>query len=100
MNGQYILTDAAGLYNFPVVGDGAVVIALDPISVSPGLILQDEGQVSGRSWARLLRTPLGGGSLLHQDFALVRFAGASAVSSAAAPSSFRESAGDGLTPAS
>jgi uncharacterized repeat protein (TIGR01451 family) len=72
MNGQYILTDAAGLYNFPAVGDGAVVIALDPVSVSPGLKLRDEGQVSGRTWARLLRTPLGGGSLLHQDFALVR----------------------------
>ncbi|HBB98930.1 MAG TPA: hypothetical protein DC054_26430, partial [Blastocatellia bacterium] len=74
MNGQYVLTDAAGLYNFPTVGDGAVVIALDPISVSPGLSLQDEGQVSGQSWARLLRTPLGGGSLLHQDFGLTRLA--------------------------
>jgi uncharacterized repeat protein (TIGR01451 family) len=72
MNGQYVLTDAAGLYNFPAVGDGAVVIALDPVSVSPGLKLQDEGQVTGRSWARLLRTPLGGGSLLQQDFALTR----------------------------
>lgn len=72
MNGQYVITDAAGLYNFPTVGDGAAVIALDPVSVSPGLKLHDEGQVSGRSWARLLRTPLGGGSLLHQDFALVR----------------------------
>jgi uncharacterized repeat protein (TIGR01451 family) len=70
MNGQYVLTDALGLYNFPMVGDGAVVIALDPVSVSPGLKLRDQGQLSGRSWARLLRTPLGGGSLLHQDFAL------------------------------
>ncbi len=75
MNGQYVLTDAAGLYNFPAVGDGSVVIALDPISVSPGLSLQDEGQVSGHSWARLLRTPLGGGSLLHQDFGLTRLTG-------------------------
>ncbi|HEY5885696.1 MAG TPA: DUF11 domain-containing protein [Pyrinomonadaceae bacterium] len=72
MNGHYVLTDPAGLYNFPAVGDGSVVIALDPISVSSGLLLQDGGEVSGRSWARLLRTPLGGGSVLHQDFALVR----------------------------
>jgi uncharacterized repeat protein (TIGR01451 family) len=72
MNGQYVLTDAAGLYNFPTIGDGAAVIALDPISVSPGLSLQDGEHVSGRSWARLLRTPLGGGSLLHQDFRLAR----------------------------
>ena len=72
MNGHYVVTDSAGLYNFPAVGDGAVVIALDPVSVSAGLLLQDSGEVSGRSWARLLRTPLGGGSMLHQDFALVR----------------------------
>jgi uncharacterized repeat protein (TIGR01451 family) len=71
MNGQYVLTDPAGLYNFPTVGDGAVVIALDPISITAGLSLRDEGHISGRSWARMLRTPLGGGSLLHQDFALV-----------------------------
>ena len=76
MNGQYAVTDAAGLYNFPTIGDGAVVVALDPISVSPGMKLHDEGQVSGRSWARLLRTPLGGGSLFHQDFALTRSAAA------------------------
>lgn len=85
MNGQYVLTDAAGLYNFPKIGFGAVVIALDPISVSPGLKLQDAGQVSGRSWSRLLRAPLGGGSLLHQDFALVRLA--SATSSESLPQS-------------
>ncbi|MDX6613910.1 MAG: hypothetical protein QOD75_3096 [Blastocatellia bacterium] len=83
MNGQYVLTDAAGLYNFPKIGYGAVVIALDPITVSPGFKLQDEGQVSGRSWSRLLRTPLGGGSLLHQDFALVRVA--SAIASGSMP---------------
>lgn len=85
MNGQYVLTDAAGLYNFPTVGDGAVVIALDPISVSPGLRLEDQGQVSGRSWARLLRTPLGGGSLFHQDFALTPRTGATTSATAIEP---------------
>jgi len=73
MNGQYVLTDAAGLYNFPAAGDGALVIALDPVSV-PGFKLSDAGQLSGRSWARLLRAPLGGGSLFHQDFPLLRVA--------------------------
>jgi uncharacterized repeat protein (TIGR01451 family) len=72
MNGQYVLTDAAGLYNFPNVGDGAAVIALDPVSIPAGLKLEDDGPVSGRSWARLLRTPLSGGALFHQDFALAR----------------------------
>lgn len=78
MNGQSVLTDAAGLYNFPAVGDGAAVIALDPISIPAGLKLKDEGQVSGRSWARLLRTPLGGGALFHQDFALMQPSGPAA----------------------
>jgi uncharacterized repeat protein (TIGR01451 family) len=96
MNGQYVLTDSAGLYNFPTVGDGAVVIALDPISVSPGLSLWDGEQVSGRSWSRLLRTPLGGGSLLHQDFGLTRTAKVSATASAAPPASFRKTAQPGL----
>jgi uncharacterized repeat protein (TIGR01451 family) len=100
MNGQYVLTDAAGLYNFPTVGDGAVVIALDPISVSYGLNLWDQGQVSGRSWARLLRTPLGGGSLLHQDFALVRTRDVLATASAAAPVLFLETEQPGLAPTS
>jgi uncharacterized repeat protein (TIGR01451 family) len=75
MNGQYVVTDSTGLYNFPTVGGGTVVVALDPTSLPIGLSLQDEGQVSGRSWTRLLHTPLGGGSLLHQDFALVNRGG-------------------------
>lgn len=72
MNGQYAITDASGLYNFPTLGDGAAVIALDPINVPAGLRLTDGGQVSERGWAELLRTPLGGGALFHQDFALTR----------------------------
>jgi uncharacterized repeat protein (TIGR01451 family) len=90
MNGQYVLTDAAGLYNFPKVGYGAVVIALDPISVSPGLNLQDKGQLSGRSWARLLRTPLGDGALFHQDFGLTRRGSTTATAKPPAPASLIE----------
>jgi uncharacterized repeat protein (TIGR01451 family) len=96
MNGQYVLTDAAGLYNFPTVGDGAVVIALDPVSVAAGLTPHDEGQVSGRSWAQMLRTPLGDGALLHQNFALVRVASANA--GVAAPASSLTNTNGGLIP--
>jgi uncharacterized repeat protein (TIGR01451 family) len=96
MNGQYVLTDAAGLYNFPTVGDGAVVIALDPVSVAAGLTPHDEGQVSGRSWAQMLRTPLGGGALLHQNFALVR--AASANTGVVARASSLTNTNDGLIP--
>ncbi|HEX7999782.1 MAG TPA: hypothetical protein VF528_15450 [Pyrinomonadaceae bacterium] len=70
-NGQSVITDSAGLYNFPSLGDGAQVIALDSVTLPAGYQLTDSGTLSGRSWTRLLRTPLGGGALLRQNFALV-----------------------------
>jgi uncharacterized repeat protein (TIGR01451 family) len=70
-NGQSVITDSAGLYNFPSLGDGSQVISLDPISVPKGYALTNGGRKSGKSWARLLRTPIGGGALLRQNFALV-----------------------------
>jgi uncharacterized repeat protein (TIGR01451 family) len=71
-NGQSVVTDSEGLYNFPSLGDGPQVIALDPVSVPAGYALSDGGTVAGRSWTRLLRTPVGGGALLRQNFALTR----------------------------
>lgn len=71
-SGQSVVTDSQGLYNFPSLGDGPQVVSLDPVSVPAGYALTDGGTIAGRSWARLLRTPLGGGSLLRQNFALVR----------------------------
>jgi uncharacterized repeat protein (TIGR01451 family) len=71
-SGQSVITDSQGLYSFPSLNDGALVIALDPVTLPPGLALADGGTVSGRSWTRLLGTPIGGGSLLRQNFALVR----------------------------
>jgi uncharacterized repeat protein (TIGR01451 family) len=70
-NGQSVITDSAGLYNFPSLGDGPQVISLDPVSLPPGYALSDGGSVSGKSWTRLLRTPVGGGALLRQNFALI-----------------------------
>lgn len=70
-NGQSVITDSAGLYNFPSLGDGAQVIALDSVTIPTGYYLTDGGSVAGRSWTRLLRTPLGGGAMLRQNFALV-----------------------------
>jgi uncharacterized repeat protein (TIGR01451 family) len=69
-NGQSVITDSAGLYNFPSLGDGPQVISLDPVSVPKHYALTDGGRVSGKSWTRLLRTPVGGGALLRQNFAL------------------------------
>ncbi len=70
-NGQSVITDSAGMYNFPSLGDGPQVISLDPVSVPHGYALTDGGKLSGKSWTRLLRTPIGGGALLRQNFALV-----------------------------
>ena len=70
-NGQSVVTDSAGLYNIPALGDGSWVIALDPITIPAGLQLSQSGSVSNRTWTRLLRTPLGGGALLRQNFVLV-----------------------------
>ncbi|HEX8745778.1 MAG TPA: SdrD B-like domain-containing protein [Pyrinomonadaceae bacterium] len=70
VNGQSVVTDSQGMYNFPAVAEGALVISLDPVTLPPGFRLQDDGTRSGRSWTRLLRTPLGGGALLRQNFAL------------------------------
>ncbi|HEX9918825.1 MAG TPA: hypothetical protein VGA87_06645, partial [Pyrinomonadaceae bacterium] len=83
-NGQSVVTDAEGMYSLPSVEDGAVVIAIDPVTLPRGYALTDEGRRSGRSWARLLRTPLGGGTLLRQNFALRSTNGASASDEAAA----------------
>ncbi|HLL13977.1 MAG TPA: hypothetical protein VK388_02755 [Pyrinomonadaceae bacterium] len=76
-NGQSVITDSEGMYSLPSVEDGAVVIAIDPVTLPRGYALTDEGRRSGRSWTRLLRTPLGGGTLLRQNFALRSTGGAS-----------------------
>lgn len=70
-SGQSVITDSQGLYNLPSLGDGSQVLSLDPITVPRGYALADGGTLAGRSWTRLLRTPLGGGALLRQNFALL-----------------------------
>jgi len=69
-SGQSVITDSQGLYNVPSLGDGSHVLSLDPITIPSGHALADGGTLAGRSWTRLLRTPLGGGALLRQNFAL------------------------------
>ena len=70
-NGQSVITDSAGMYNFPALGDGPQVISLDPVTVASHYALSDGGRLSGRSWTRLLRTPIGGGAMLRQNFPLI-----------------------------
>ena len=70
-NGNSAVTDSHGLYSIPSVSMGAQVISLDPITIPKGYVLTDGGSRSGKDWTRLLRTPLGGGGLLRQNFSLV-----------------------------
>ena len=70
-DGQSVITDSAGLYNFPSLGDGPQVISLDPVSVPSGYKLASGDRLSDKTWTRLLRTPVGGGALLRQNFVLI-----------------------------
>jgi hypothetical protein len=67
--GQAAVTDSSGMYNLPSIGAGSVAVSLDPNTIPGGLSLSN-GPGSGRSWTQLLRTPVGGGTLLTQSFAL------------------------------
>ncbi|MET0645465.1 MAG: SdrD B-like domain-containing protein [Pyrinomonadaceae bacterium] len=69
-NGQSVITDSEGLYNFPIVNEGAQVLSLDPVTLPPGYALVETRRRDERSWTRLLRTPLGGGALLRQNYGL------------------------------
>ncbi len=70
-NGNSATTDSNGLYSIPSISHGAQLVALDPITVPQGHFLKSGKRRSGKSWTRLLRTPLGGGGMLRQNFALV-----------------------------
>ncbi|MEZ5344749.1 MAG: isopeptide-forming domain-containing fimbrial protein [Pyrinomonadaceae bacterium] len=70
-NGNSATTDTQGLYSVPAVSEGAQVIAIDPITIPKGYVLSNGGRRSGKDWTRLLRTPLGGGAMLRQNFALL-----------------------------
>ena len=70
-NGNSVVTDSQGLYSIPAVSRGAQVIALDPVTIPEFHVLTDNRSRSGKDWTRLLRTPLGGGGMLRQNFALV-----------------------------
>ncbi|HWS53135.1 MAG TPA: SdrD B-like domain-containing protein, partial [Pyrinomonadaceae bacterium] len=90
-NGQSVVTDSAGLYNFPVVNEGAQVLSLDPVTLPYGYAPAATGRRDEQTWTRLLRTPLGGGALLRQNFALradddMASAGGHVAAPAAAPS--------------
>lgn len=70
-SGESVITDSQGMYNLPAVSEGSQAIAIDPITLPQGYLLADNNSRSGKDWTRLLRTPLGGGAMLRQNFVLV-----------------------------
>jgi uncharacterized repeat protein (TIGR01451 family) len=70
-SGQTATTDSDGLYNLPSLTAGSVLVAVDPSTLPPGFNLPPkESRLGGAG--QLLRTPLEGGGLLRQNFALIR----------------------------
>ena len=69
-NGGSATTDANGLYNIPVVAPGSVVVELDAATVPKGYTLSSGNRLDAQSWSRLVRTPLGEGMMLRQNFGL------------------------------
>jgi len=69
-NGMTSTTDPEGLYSLPSVPEEAHVIGLDPVTFPPGYCPAASERLSERGGYRLLRTPLGGGTLLKQNFIL------------------------------
>jgi len=82
-SGQTATTDSDGLYSLPSLSAGSVLVAIDPSTLPPGFSLPpNESRLGGAG--QLLRTPLEGGGLLRQNFAIVRSA-TSATSIPASP---------------
>jgi len=72
-SGQAASTDSYGQYSLPTLAPGSVLVAVDPATLPPGLELPaNETRLGGAG--QLLRTPLEGGAILRQNFALVRTA--------------------------
>lgn len=70
-NGYTVITDAAGNYSYPVIGDGALSIELDKGTTPAGFVPRDKRRADGSQWSRLLATPLQRGALLQSSFPLV-----------------------------
>ena len=70
--GQAVTTDRDGLYNLAAVAAGTTTVTIDPVTVPREYTLPSNSDPRQSGWSRLLRTPLGGGALLRQDFVLVR----------------------------
>src|SRR5262249_28312864 len=61
-SGQSATTDTDGQYNLPSLAPGSILVGLDPATLPPGLGLpEDESPIGGSG--RLLRSPLGGGTV-------------------------------------
>jgi uncharacterized repeat protein (TIGR01451 family) len=74
--GQSATTDADGQYSLPSLAAGSALIAVDPATLPPGLALPPREKSLGGA-GQLLRSPLGGGTTVRKNFALIRTSSAS-----------------------
>ncbi len=70
-NGASVITDSEGLYSFPAITEGSQVIEIDPLTIPENHFISTTNVEKNKLWTRLLRTPIGGGGMLRQNFALV-----------------------------
>ena len=68
--GLSAVTDAQGHYSFPALSAGSVAVGIDSDTMPDGWGMPTGGRTFDGD-LRLLRTPLGGGGLLVQDFGLL-----------------------------
>src|SRR5204863_193450 len=79
--GQSATTDRNGMFSIPAIESGTTTIALDPSTMPAGYGLAHSARVENQGWSRLVRTPLNGGALVRQNFALARTAAPAAAAS-------------------
>jgi hypothetical protein len=70
-SGLTATTDRSGQYNIPGLAAGALVVGIDPTTLPARLQFPSNSSRLGGA-GELVNTPLGGGTLLRQNFALVR----------------------------
>ena len=69
-SGLSATTDMMGQFNLPALAAGATMVAIDPSTIPETLALPAEQHQLGGA-ARLMRTPLEGGTILRENFPLV-----------------------------
>ncbi|MDP9053634.1 MAG: hypothetical protein M3N93_04940, partial [Acidobacteriota bacterium] len=96
-NGASASTDSQGLYNIPLIVPGTLTVSIDRATIPKGYIISSGGRLDAESTSRLVRTPLQGGMILRQNFALKKCGCAAESVLTAAPAPPPAAIADGTT---